>query len=462
MTLPTEGVNPWRAVHAPAHNAGTAPASLPAAAHLADTTAAGAIIADAQSLGAKDGGKEFKAFGDDGFTFWDFVDIINPLQHIPIVSAVYRDMTEDNLDPAPKVMGGTLFMGPIGLVSSLADVWVQHETGKDMGSHMMAMFKDDAAPLSGTATAAAGAPARPAAAGSDGVDPVTQWAREQAAFYRGETPATAAATEADAVTAWAAAQHAYYQDPEARARQAANGPATDPVTAWAASQQAFYRDAAAQIAKAGGAPEIAEAAPVAPAAAGTDGVDPVTQWARDQHAFYAKIAQANGEEPGGADPVSAWAARQNAFYRGGVEQPERQPRLKPDTQIAAAGADGADPVAAWAREQTAFYGARQGGTTVAAAPRPAPVKSAGLEPDAVMAWAQQQLAWVHGDRAKELALADLPAATAAAGARDDSQPGAVAGNGGWFRDNMLKGWAKYNAAQQLGNPTHRPDLAVVR
>lgn len=440
MTLPTEGVNPWRAVHAPAHANGMTPAHLPTSAAPADTTAAGALSSDAQSAAATDG-KEFKVFGDDGFTFWDFVDIINPLQHIPVVSAVYRDMTADQIDPGPKVMGGTLFMGPIGLVSSLADVWVQHETGKDMGGHMMAMFKDDAQPLAGAATAAAEAPAQPAAAGSDGIDPVTQWAREQNAFYRGETPA------ADPVTAWATAQHAYYQDPAARTRQVAagpaSGPATDPVAAWAAEQQAFYR--------AEPATQVAGAEPVAPAAAGTDGVEPVTQWAKDQNAFYAGIARANDEAPD-ADPVTAWAARQHAFYRGAADQPAR-PRLQPHTQIAAAGTDGGDPVAAWAREQAAFYrGAATG-------------KAAGTgadKADPVVAWAQQQLAWVHGDRARELAMAGNPAAATEAGDRDGGPSGAVADNGGWFRDNMLKGWARYNAAQQLANPAHRPELSVVR
>lgn len=461
MTLPTEGVNPWRSVHAQS----LAPASLPTSAAPADTTAAGAIAADAS------GGNDFKAFGDDGFTFWDFVDIINPLQHIPVVSAVYRDMTQDQIDPAPKVMGGTLFMGPVGLVTSLADVWVQHETGKDMGGHMMAFLKDDAQPLSGAATAAADAPAGPAAAGSDGVDPVTAWAREQNAFYRGETPATAAAAaETDAVTAWAREQTAFYAD--ARGTAGTQQAAADPVSAWAAQQHAFYRDAApatqvaaaktpTQVAATKSTAQVAETKPVAPVAAGTDGVDPVTQWAREQHAFYAKVAAANGDDPSGADPVSAWAARQTAFYHGAAEQPAR-PRLEPHTEIAAAASDGSDAVTAWAREQTAFYDAVRGGATVAASPRPAPVKTAGLEPDAVMAWAQQQLAWVHGDRAKELSVAELPAASGAVSGNDAAHPGAAAGNGGWFKDNMLKGWAKYNAAQRLADPTYRPDLAVVR
>ena len=45
-----------------------------------------------QNIGEKREDKEdgrvehsFQAFGADGFTFLDFLDVINPLQHIPLV-----------------------------------------------------------------------------------------------------------------------------------------------------------------------------------------------------------------------------------------------------------------------------------------------------------------------------------------------------------------------------------------
>ena len=34
------------------------------------------------------------------FSFWDFLDIINPLQHIPIVSNIYRSLTGDEIAKA--------------------------------------------------------------------------------------------------------------------------------------------------------------------------------------------------------------------------------------------------------------------------------------------------------------------------------------------------------------------------
>ena len=43
------------------------------------------------------------AFGDDGFGFDDVLDAINPLQHIPIVSTIYRAITGDKIDVAPRL-----------------------------------------------------------------------------------------------------------------------------------------------------------------------------------------------------------------------------------------------------------------------------------------------------------------------------------------------------------------------
>lgn len=82
----------------------------------------------------------FQMFGEDGFTFLDFLDIINPLQHIPLISTLYRNLTGDTIDPAPRVAGGALFGGPIGAVVSLIDVIINQSTGKDFGQHVMAMF----------------------------------------------------------------------------------------------------------------------------------------------------------------------------------------------------------------------------------------------------------------------------------------------------------------------------------
>lgn len=88
-------------------------------------------------------------WGEDGFTFDDFLDIINPLQHIPVVSSFYREITGDSIAPGPRVLGAALFSGgPIGAAVSaaaaLVDVVMESETGKDVGGHVMALFDGDA------------------------------------------------------------------------------------------------------------------------------------------------------------------------------------------------------------------------------------------------------------------------------------------------------------------------------
>jgi len=76
---------------------------------------------------------------DSGNSFFDDVlDVVNPLQHLPIVGTVYRAITGDKIGDVEKVAGDTLYGGPIGLVSSLADVAFEKITGKDFGDTVMA------------------------------------------------------------------------------------------------------------------------------------------------------------------------------------------------------------------------------------------------------------------------------------------------------------------------------------
>ncbi|OHC75568.1 MAG: hypothetical protein A3G18_04370 [Rhodospirillales bacterium RIFCSPLOWO2_12_FULL_58_28] len=68
--------------------------------------------------------------------------MINPLQHIPIVSSIYRNLTGDALGPVPHIAGGALFGGIIGGAASLVNVIVSESTGKDMGEHVLSFLAD--------------------------------------------------------------------------------------------------------------------------------------------------------------------------------------------------------------------------------------------------------------------------------------------------------------------------------
>ena len=103
-----------------------------------------------QNIGEKREGEEvgraghnFQAFGVDGFTFLDFLDVINPLQHIPLVGTMYRSITGDEIDPGSRIAGSTLFGGPFGTVVALANVTIEQKTGQDMGGHMMALLSGE-------------------------------------------------------------------------------------------------------------------------------------------------------------------------------------------------------------------------------------------------------------------------------------------------------------------------------
>lgn len=135
-----------------------------------------ARMAEGEGASAKPGKP---LFGDDGFTFGDFLDIINPLQHIPIVNTVYRAITGDKIDPGSRLAGGGLFGGPIGLVASLVSGMVEESTGKDPGEHALAALGIDLGP------AVANEPQTMLASASDAMPAAPQAAQRQA---QGEQP----------------------------------------------------------------------------------------------------------------------------------------------------------------------------------------------------------------------------------------------------------------------------------
>jgi hypothetical protein len=73
----------------------------------------------------------------DHFSFHDLLDTINPLQHIPIVGTIYREVTGDTLGNAARVVGDGLYGGVIGVIAGLVDVSVLENTGKDIGGNIM-------------------------------------------------------------------------------------------------------------------------------------------------------------------------------------------------------------------------------------------------------------------------------------------------------------------------------------
>ena len=77
-----------------------------------------------------------KLFVNQEASWRDAVDVVNPLQHIPLVSDYYREITGDEIGYLPKVIGGTLMSSLIGfgavygLAASVLDVGINEATGK--------------------------------------------------------------------------------------------------------------------------------------------------------------------------------------------------------------------------------------------------------------------------------------------------------------------------------------------
>ena len=91
-------------------------------------------------------------------SFADLVDTLNPLQHIPVVSELYRSVTGDKISPHARIAGGTLYGGPVGAVASVMSLAISGNDEKGVGDKLLAsMLGDETAPA--TLTASAGKPA---------------------------------------------------------------------------------------------------------------------------------------------------------------------------------------------------------------------------------------------------------------------------------------------------------------
>ncbi|MEZ5691427.1 MAG: hypothetical protein R3D71_07165 [Rickettsiales bacterium] len=68
-------------------------------------------------------------FGEGGLSFESILDTLNPLQHIPIVSDIYKEITGDTISIGSKIVGGTILGGPIGLFAAVFSEIVSEVSG---------------------------------------------------------------------------------------------------------------------------------------------------------------------------------------------------------------------------------------------------------------------------------------------------------------------------------------------
>lgn len=134
------------------------------------------------------------SFADTPSEFFEnLLDIINPLQHIPVVSTIYRAITGDEIAAPARLIGGALYGGPMGFASASANLFLEDITGDDLAGHALALIGelDDGPELADAAVPAAFAPlaegpALDLAAPDDGTAPAPQAAANPTATDGGE------------------------------------------------------------------------------------------------------------------------------------------------------------------------------------------------------------------------------------------------------------------------------------
>lgn len=97
-------------------------------------------------VGTERRGAEWAPAASHDLTFGDLLDIINPLQHIPVVGTLYRALSGDEISGFARVAGDFLFGGPLGLMAGMASASIEETTGSDLGEHALALLEGDETP----------------------------------------------------------------------------------------------------------------------------------------------------------------------------------------------------------------------------------------------------------------------------------------------------------------------------
>lgn len=98
-------------------------------------------LAYAQTAGQPDPYRHAEEFG-----FGDLVDMVNPLQHVPLVGHLYREVTGDDIRPIAKIIGGTVYGGAMGAAAGLADTIVEYETGQSITGNVVTLATEGRPP----------------------------------------------------------------------------------------------------------------------------------------------------------------------------------------------------------------------------------------------------------------------------------------------------------------------------
>lgn len=80
--------------------------------------------------------------GNDGVTFADFLDVVNPLHHLPIIGTIYRAITGDEISLGARLLGSGLFGGPLGFLAAGINAAFEEISGGNIAQHAIALFEE--------------------------------------------------------------------------------------------------------------------------------------------------------------------------------------------------------------------------------------------------------------------------------------------------------------------------------
>jgi len=95
------------------------------------------------SVPAGTGAAAAQPSGDGESFFHHILDVVNPLQHLPIVGTIYRAITGEHIGPVEKIAGDALYGGMWGAITSAADVAFESITGKSAEDTVLAWVQGD-------------------------------------------------------------------------------------------------------------------------------------------------------------------------------------------------------------------------------------------------------------------------------------------------------------------------------
>jgi hypothetical protein len=68
----------------------------------------------------------------DDLSFGDVLEMINPLQHIPLVSNLYQNATGTKISPLAHMIGGAILGGPLGFAVAGINAVFEEGTGRSL------------------------------------------------------------------------------------------------------------------------------------------------------------------------------------------------------------------------------------------------------------------------------------------------------------------------------------------